>query len=65
MPELRGDQAGLIVMPTGCPKTVKALENAGVEVIQLDVSEIMKGNGAIHCMTAFLKRDPVPLYSGS
>jgi len=56
---------GLIVMPTGCPKTVKALENAGVEDIQLDVSEIMKGSGAIHCMTAFLKRDPVPLYSGS
>lgn len=55
-------EPGKIVMPTGCPKTVKALEKAGVECIQLDVSEIMKGNGAIHCMTAFLKRDSVPLY---
>lgn len=55
-------EPGKIVMPTGCPKTVAALEKAGVECIQLDVSEIMKGNGAIHCMTAFLKRDSVPLY---
>ncbi len=55
-------EPGKIVMPTGCPKTVAALEKAGVEVIQTDVSEVMKGNGAIHCMTAFLKRDSVPLY---
>ena len=55
-------EPGKIVMPTGCPKTVSALEKAGVECMQLDVSEIMKGNGAIHCMTAFLKRDSVPLY---
>jgi len=55
-------EPGRIVMPTGCPKTVNALEKAGVECIQLDVSEVLKGNGAIHCMTAFLKRDSVPLY---
>lgn len=53
---------GKIVMPSGCPKTVAALEKAGVEVIQVDLSEVMKGNGAVHCMTAFLKRDSVPLY---
>ena len=55
-------EPGRVVMPTGCPLTAKALERAGVEVIPVDVSEIIKGNGAIHCMTAFLKRDPVPLY---
>lgn len=55
-------EPGKIVMPTGCPKTVAALEKAGVECIQTDVSEILKGNGAIHCMTGFLKRDSVPLY---
>lgn len=55
-------EPGVVVMPAGCPKTVNALEKAGVEVIQTDVSEVMKGNGAIHCMTAFLKRDSVPLY---
>lgn len=53
---------GRIIMPEGCPNTAKALEKAGIECIQTDVSEIMKGNGAIHCMTAFLKRDSVPLY---
>lgn len=55
-------EPGKIIMPTGCPKTVKALGDAGVTVLELDVSEILKGNGAIHCMTAFLKRDSVPLY---
>ncbi len=55
-------EPGKIIMPKGNPKTMTALEKAGVEVIPVDMSEIMKGNGAIHCMTAFLKRDDVPLY---
>lgn len=55
-------EPGKIVMPAGCPKTVDLLERNGVEVIQMDLSEVMKGNGAVHCMTAFLKRDQVPLY---
>ena len=55
-------EPGKIVMPTGCPKSESALEKGGVECIQLVVSDIIKGNGAIHCMTAFLKRDSVPLY---
>ena len=29
----------------------------GVEVIEVDMSEIRKGRGAIHCMTAFLARE--------
>lgn len=52
-------EPGKVVMPGGNPRTKEILEDAGVEVIQVDVSEIMKGWGAIHCMTAFLKRDPV------
>ncbi len=55
-------EPGKIIMPEGNPKTANLLEKAGVEVIQVDMSEIMKGNGAIHCMTAFLNRDDVPLY---
>lgn len=56
-------EPGKIVMPSGNPETRKLLEAEGIEVITVDVSEIMKANGAIHCMTAFLKRDEVPLYS--
>ena len=37
--------------------TKKALEKAGVEVINVDVSELMKGYGCLHCMTAFLERE--------
>jgi N-dimethylarginine dimethylaminohydrolase len=48
---------GLVVMPAGNPQTQKALEKAGVEVIPVDVSELMKGYGSLHCMTAFLERE--------
>ena len=56
-------EPGKIVMPDGNPRTRKLLERSGVEVIAVDMSEIMKGNGAIHCMTVFLKREDVPLYN--
>lgn len=56
-------EPGKVVMPTGNPKTQALLEKAGVEVIPVDVSEIMKGYGSVHCMTAFLKREEIPLYS--
>lgn len=47
---------GLVVMPEGNPRCQELLENNGVKVITVDVSEIIKGKGAIHCVTAFLKR---------
>lgn len=51
-------EPGKIVMPKGNnAATVKMMQAAGVEVHQLDLSELMKGAGSIHCMTAFLKRD--------
>lgn len=50
---------GLVVMPAGNPQTQKALERAGVEVIPVDVSELMKGYGSLHCMTAFLEREEI------
>lgn len=52
-------EPGKVVMPKGNPNCKAALEDAGVSVIEVDVSEIIKGWGAIHCMTAFIKRDPV------
>lgn len=50
---------GKVVMPKGNPKTKAALEDAGVEVFELDINELMNGWGALHCMTAFLRRDPI------
>lgn len=53
-------EPGRIVMPKGENKdTVKMMQKAGVEVIQVEIDELMKGAGSIHCMTAFLKRDKV------
>lgn len=46
-----------IIMPAGNPCTKQALEALGVTCIELDVSELMKGGGALHCMTAPLHRE--------
>lgn len=47
---------GLVVQPDGNPRCKEELEKNGVEVISAEFSEILKGWGAIHCATAFLKR---------
>lgn len=47
---------GLIVMPDKNPRCQELLEKNGIKVITVDVSEIIKGKGAVHCVTAFLKR---------
>ena len=46
----------LIVMPAGNPRSHEVLEKNGIKVIPVGFDEIMKGFGAIHCCTAFLKR---------
>ena len=52
-------EPGKVVMPAGCPDTRAKLERAGVEVIEAELGEILKGWGSVHCMTVFLRRDPV------
>ncbi|MDR1741168.1 MAG: amidinotransferase [Synergistaceae bacterium] len=52
-------EPGRVVMAKGNPMTKAVLERNGVEVIEAEVDELMKGYGAIHCMTAFLERDPI------
>ncbi len=52
-------EPGRIVMPQGNPHAKALMEEAGISVIEVDLSEIIKGWGAAHCMTAFLKRDPI------
>jgi arginine deiminase len=46
-----------VVAVQGNPKTKRLLEAEGVQVTEVDVSELRKGRGAIHCMTGFLARD--------
>lgn len=47
---------GTVVMPAGNPRSQELLEKNGIEVIPVEFDEILKGYGAIHCCTAFLKR---------
>ena len=48
---------GLVVQPAGNPRCKKLLEEHGIDVISVDFSEILKGWGAVHCATVFLKRE--------
>ncbi|GGK35107.1 amidinotransferase [Caldalkalibacillus thermarum] len=52
-------EPGKVVMPAGCPDTKAKMEDAGIQVIEAEMDEILKGWGAIHCMTVFLRRDPI------
>jgi N-dimethylarginine dimethylaminohydrolase len=56
-------EPGRVVMNAGSPTTVRALERAGVEVIQVDFSESHKfAIAGLHCATLELVRDqPGPL----
>lgn len=49
-------EPGVVVIPEGTPRTQALLEDNGIKVIPVEVSEILKGRGAIHCITAYLKR---------
>jgi N-dimethylarginine dimethylaminohydrolase len=62
--ELRNDATnvlplapGKVVIPSGSPETSKALRKAGVDVLEVDLSEFVKGGGGPTCMTLPLKRD--------
>lgn len=48
---------GVVVMPTRCPETRRILEGAGVECIEVEIGELMKGGGAVHCVTGVLHRE--------
>jgi len=50
---------GHIVMAAGNPVTKSFIVENGINVEETDVSEILKGWGSLHCMTAILKRDSV------
>lgn len=52
-------EPGLVMMPAHNPITRGLLERDGVTCIEVDVSELMKGEGAIHCMVGVIQRDAV------
>jgi N-dimethylarginine dimethylaminohydrolase len=45
-----------VLIATGAPRTCELLDKHGVEIVEVDIRELQKGWGALHCMTAFLKR---------
>ncbi len=55
-------EPGKVVMPAGNPETKEILENEGIKVIEVEMDEIMNGWGSLHCMTVFLRRDPIAKY---
>lgn len=48
---------GLVILPSGCRGTRRALRGLGVNSVECDVSELTKGQGGIHCMVGPLARD--------
>jgi arginine deiminase len=50
---------GEILMPTGGDQMRRLYEAAGIICHAIEIGELIKAGGGIHCMTAFLKRDPL------
>jgi N-dimethylarginine dimethylaminohydrolase len=48
---------GRVLISEGCPYTVERLNQAGVETVEIEYSEIRKNGGGIHCSTLPLVRD--------
>lgn len=49
---------GTILMPAGGTAMQRRYEEAGVICHTVEIGELIKGGGGIHCMTGLLKRDP-------
>jgi N-dimethylarginine dimethylaminohydrolase len=49
-----------VMVIKGCPRTVRALRDEGVEVIEVPYDEVMKYGGGIRCTTMQLIRDEGP-----
>lgn len=48
---------GRVIIPSGCPRTVERLNQAGVETVEIPYDEVLKNGGGIHCSTLPLIRD--------
>ena len=52
-------EPGKILLPAGGDKMRDVYERAGIECILVEVDELIKAGGGVHCMSGFLKRDPL------
>jgi N-dimethylarginine dimethylaminohydrolase len=50
-------EPGKILMPKGGERMRERYEAAGVTCIEVEIGELIKGGGGIHCMTGFLFRE--------
>lgn len=50
-------EPGVVALPAGNSETRRALEKSGVSCFEVEISELMNGGGAIHCMTGVIRRD--------
>ena len=50
-------EPGKVLMPAGAEKMRCVYQEHGVECVEVEVGELIKAGGGIHCMTGFLKRD--------
>jgi len=55
-------EPGKILMSEGTPRTRDLLIDAGVKVIEVNIDEIKKGGGGLHCITGILSREEIPIY---
>jgi arginine deiminase len=46
-----------VLMPAGCPRTVAMYQAAGIECVEVEISELVKAAGGMGCMTGILSRD--------
>ena len=45
-----------VVINKGSKESMKHYRNVGIECVEVDVSELMKGGGSVHCMTGVIRR---------
>jgi len=49
---------GHLLLSEGSPRTLRRLEERGVQVDTIPYDEVQKGGGGVHCSTVELRRDP-------
>lgn len=55
-------EPGKLMCPTiGAKRTIKAMEDAGIEIVPTEMTEGMKAGGLVKCSTCMARRDPGPV----